>query len=107
MLKELPTKDKDKVRELIESFGGKFFRVIFTKRTTGELRTMDCRTGVSKFVKGKKGKGKVYEPKDKDLICVWVPADWDPENNGDTGYRSINLRTVSEIHFAQQVHTFE
>lgn len=103
MLKELSTKDKDKVRKLIESFGGKFFRVIFTKRTTGELRTMDCRTGVSKFVKGK---GKVYEPKDKDLICVWVPADWDSEN-GDTGYRSINLRTVSEIHFAQQVHTFE
>jgi len=103
MLKELSTKDKDSVRKLIESFGGKFFRVIFTKRTTGELRTMDCRTGVSKFVKGK---GKKYEPKDKDLICVWAPANWDPEN-GDAGYRSINLRTVCEIHFAQQVHTFE
>lgn len=102
MLKELATPDKERVRKLIESTHGKFFRVIFTKRTTGELRTMNCRTGVSKFTKGK---GKKYEPEDKDLICVWVPAEWVPK--GDTGYRSINLRTVCTVHFAKQVHTFE
>lgn len=105
MLKELSTKDKNRVRKLIESTKGKFFRVIFTKRTNGELREMDCRTGVAKFVKGKEGKGKMYEPQDKDLICVWDLRAYEP--NGDTGYRSINLRTVKEVHFAGQVHTFE
>lgn len=103
MLKELPTDVKEKVRKLIESTNGKFFRVIFTKRTNGELRTMDCRIGVNAFTNGGDRK---YNPDEKDLIWVWDLRAWDPEN-GDTGYRSINLRTVKEIHFAGQVHKFE
>ncbi len=102
MLKELTTKDKNRVQKMIESTKGKFFRVIFTKRTTGELRTMDCRIGVAKFVNGK---GAKYDPKDKDLMVVWDLRAF--RHNGDTGYRSINLRTVKEIRFAGQVHTFE
>lgn len=102
MLKELSTKTKDNVRKLIESTRGRFFRVIFTKRTTGELRTMDCRIGVHKF---EKGKGMSFDPKDKDLICVWDLKAYRP--NGDTGYRSINLRTVKEVRFAGKIHKFE
>ena len=109
MLKELATKDKEKVRKLISSTKGKFFRVIFTKRTNGELRTMDCRTGVSKFIKKDKngnGKGLAFKPKDHDLIPVWDLKAWDPESK-DTGYRFINIRTVKEIRFAGEVHSFE
>lgn len=102
MLKELSTDTKEKVRKLIESTNGKFFRVIFTKRTNGELRTMDCRTGVNAFTNGG---GRKYNPDEKDLVWVWDLRAWDPKK--DTGYRSINLRTVKEIHFAGQVHTFE
>jgi len=102
MLKELSTPTKEKVRKVIESTKGKFFRVVFTKRTNGELRTMDCRTGVKVFTKGE---GMKFDPKDKDLIPVWDLRAWEP--NGDTGYRFVNLRTVKEIHFAGQVYTFE
>lgn len=102
MLKELATKDRERVRKLIESTKGKFFRVIFTKRTTGEPRTMDCRTGVAKFVSGG---GLKFDPDAKDLVIVWDLRAYDPK--GDKGYRSINLRTVREIHFAGQVHMFE
>lgn len=102
MLKELSTSDKEKVRELIEATKGKFFRVVFTKRTNGEPRTMDCRTGVAKFTSGN---GRKYDPADKDLMCVWDLRAWDPKT-GDSGYRSINLRTVSEVRFAKRIYTF-
>ena len=102
MLKELATIDRERVRKLIASTNGKFFRVIFTKRTTGKLRTMDCRTHVKKFVSGG---GLKFDPDAKDLVIVWDLRAYDP--NGDKGYRSINLRTVREIHFAGQVHTFD
>jgi hypothetical protein len=104
MLKELSTKDKKRVGKIIESTNGKFFQVTFTKRTSGKLRTMNCRTGVTKFVKGEEGKGTKYNPEDKDIIWVWDLNAYVPK--GDTGYRSINLRTVKEIRFAGQVHTF-
>ena len=103
MLKELSTKDREIVRRIIKATNGKFFSVVFTKRTTGELRKMICRTGVGKFANGK---GRKYDPADKDLMTVWDSQAWDPEK-GDTGYRSINLRTVCEIRFRGMVHTFE
>lgn len=106
MLKELSTKNRNKVRKIIKATNGKFFFVIFTKRTNGELRRMVCRVGVSQFVKGEEGKGQMYDPEDKDLICVWEPSSHNPED-GDAGYRSINLRTVKEIHFAGQIQKFK
>ncbi len=109
MLKELSTQTKEKVRKIINSTNGRFFLVVFTKRTTGEERVMQCRTGVSKFIKKDKdgnGKGLAFKPKDHDLVPVWDLKAWDPEN-GDTGYRFINLRTVKEVRFAGEVHSFE
>lgn len=102
MLKELSTKNREKVRKIIKATKGKFFLVKFTKRTTGELRTMLCRTGVAKFVKGK---GMQFDPADKDLVCVWDLQAWVPEK--DSGYRMINLRTVCEIRFGGITQTFE
>lgn len=102
MLKELTTRDRERVRRIIKATNGKFFKVTFTKRTTGELRTMICRTGVAKFANGK---GRKYDPADKDLVTVWDLQAWDPEK-GDTGYRSINLRTVCEVKFRGMTQTF-
>lgn len=112
MLKELSTKDRMKVRRIIMATNGKFFSVQFTKRTNGKLRNMTCRTGVHKFLRGNAGKGRAYNPSDKDLICVWDPASYDPEkgDNGeirDAGYRSINLRTVCSVTFRGETQTFE
>jgi hypothetical protein len=59
---------REKAIEFIQSTNGKFFTCEFTKRTTGELRTMLCRTGVKSGLKGGTLK---FDPKEKDLIVVW------------------------------------
>lgn len=53
--------------QFIYSTRGKFFSCEFTKRTTGELRRMLCRTGV----KSKKGGQLPYNARAHDLISVW------------------------------------
>lgn len=74
-----------KVENLIKSTKGKFFGVNFTKRTTGELRNMNCQTGVTKFIVGG---AKAYDAESKNLMVVCdVKA---------RGYRSIPL---DAIHF--------
>jgi hypothetical protein len=82
---------------------GKFFRVIFGKRTGAqEDRMMVCRTGVTKHAKG----GELsYDALKMDLYPVWDRFAYDPANNDD-GYRMINLREVREIQFAGQVFKF-
>jgi hypothetical protein len=47
---------------------GRIFTVEFVKRTNGELRTMVCRRGVRK---GVKGIGHSYDPLSKALLCVF------------------------------------
>jgi hypothetical protein len=71
--------------ELINKTNGAFFNVTFVKRTTGEERTMTCRTGVHKYTNGV---GLKYDRKQHDLIGVWV------SNEGKSGadaYRSISI----------------
>lgn len=59
--------------KMMENSKGKFFSVLFTKRTTGEDRKMVVRMGV---VKGTKGQKMAYNPKKYDLITVFdVAAD--------------------------------
>ena len=59
---------KDAV-ELIESIpNGQVFTVEFVKRTTGELRKMNCRKGVRK---GVNGRGLNFNPKNRGLISVF------------------------------------
>lgn len=54
--------------KLMQETDGKVFRASFIKRTTGELRHMVCRTGVTK---GVTGKGMNYDPADKGLMTVF------------------------------------
>ncbi len=72
--------------EMIQQTRGKFFTVQFVKRTTGEIRKMNCRTGVSK---GVTGVGKTYDAKEKGLVTVW---DTQAKN-----FRSINLDGIISI----------
>ena len=65
---------------------GKIFRVNFTKRTTGENRTMICRFGVTKHLKG----GKLgYDAGNKGLFTVWS---FDKQ-----GYRSITIDNINFV----------
>jgi hypothetical protein len=61
---------KDEARKLIENEdSGKFFTVTFVKRSNGEIRKMNCRTGVRKnllsgelrFNPAEKGLKNVYD----------------------------------------------
>ena len=65
---------------------GQAFTVVFTKRTTGEVRTMLCQKGVSKhLVGGEKG----YDAQEHALLTVWS-AD-------AKGYRSFGLAQLLEL----------
>jgi hypothetical protein len=55
--------------ELINSIpNGQIFTVEFIKRTTGELRRMNCRKGVRK---GVNGEGRKFDPASRGLIGVY------------------------------------
>jgi hypothetical protein len=65
--------------ELIRNSGGKVFSATVIKRSTGSLRRMTGRLGVSK---GVTGAGATYNAKDHDLIRVseFVTAENTPRN---------------------------
>jgi hypothetical protein len=75
---------------------GEFFTVAFIKRTTGEERVMNCRTGVKKHLKGGSA---AYNFKEKNLLSVYdVQAE---------GYRCIPVDAVTRLTINGETHTFE
>ena len=73
------------VRKILES-NGHIFTVDFTKRLTGELRTMNARLGVKKHLSG----GKLpYDPKENGVITCF-----DLQKNG---YRNISIEGIRRI----------
>ena len=65
-----------------------FFSVTFIKRTTGEVRKMNCRLGVTPKTKAKKP-GFRYSPGERGLLPVY-----DIQRQG---YRMINLDQIIEL----------
>ena len=65
---------------------GRIFGVVFQKRSTGQLRSMTCRLGVKK---GVKGTGGVYSPSDKKLLPVFEM----PQSQ----FRSIPIEGVKSL----------
>jgi len=75
--------DKNKAKELIYKQRGKFFSAWFVKKN-GEIRYMNCRTGVGKHLRGK---GRLYDY--DNLVCVYDIQAKD--------YRNINLDTLFRL----------
>ena len=75
-----------KANELIESTNGKFFSVLFKKRSNGELREMNCRTRVRKHLKNGEKK---YSDEEKGLRTVY--------SLDSKGYRTIPLENIIHI----------
>lgn len=74
------------VRDYIETIvEDDFYSVVFVKKTTGEVRKMNCRQGVSKHSKGGVN---VCAGKD-DLLSTY--------SLDSKGYRTINLSGVIEV----------
>lgn len=76
---------REEAKKMIYETKGKIFGVQFTKKD-GSNRSMQCRRGVSK---GVKGVGLAYDPDKFNLINVF-----DMTNDG---HRMINADTISEI----------
>lgn len=73
------------LQHIQENFG-KFFSVTFTKRTTGEVREMNCRQGVKKHLAGG---APAYDFNEKGLIPVW--------DTQKQAYRSIPKENITQI----------
>lgn len=82
---------KEEAMKLVQDYDSdRFFSVKFVKRTDGSIRQMNCRKGVRKFTNG----GTLaYNPKDKNLVCVWDTTIEDPAR----AYRMINLDQLLEV----------
>lgn len=87
---------------------GKFFKVKFIKRTTGEIRDMLCRTNVNKY---EVGTGPAYSFSEKNLIPVWdvikfhenIKSGMTKEQAGKKAYRSIPIENIIEISLTEGV----
>ena len=72
--------------DLIKGSKGRVFGVQFIKRSTGEVRKMSARTGVTKYVTGE---GLKFSPSKKNLITVF--------DMNKQGYRMINLEGLTSL----------
>ena len=73
------------VVDIINSSKGKFFSAVFIKKD-GTLRTMNCRLGVKKYLKGGELR---FSPSKKGLVVVF---DRDKKE-----YRMININTTQSL----------
>jgi len=78
---------------LAEKGEGTFFTVEFIKRSTGELRVMNCRGGVKKYVKGV---GMAYDPSKKGLVGVWEANNAEGAKEADA-YRMISAEGIKAV----------
>ena len=82
----MQTITRDEVREIVSNTNGQFFNVEFKKRSTGELRNMTARVGVSKYITGE---GLKYNAKEKDLLPVYDMI--------AKGYRMVSIDGITQL----------
>jgi len=81
----MKTIDRDTAKQYMYKTNGKIFSAVFTKKD-GEKRTMVCRQGVAKYVKGI---GLKFKPEEKELIGVF--------DMHKKAYRFINVKTLEQL----------
>ena len=95
----MKTIDRDTAKQYIYKTNGKIFSAVFTKKD-GEKRSMICRQGVPKYVKGIGLKFKpVDASKDRDLIGVF--------DMHKKAYRFINVKTLEQIKIKGTTYTIK
>lgn len=82
------------VANLIKSTKGRIFTVTFIK-ANGELRTMNCRLGVTGHLRG----GKSTTAHKSHLVTVY--------DMQAKGYRCVNLDTVLSVTISGKTHSIE
>lgn len=91
MLRERLVSKHQAIR-LIQQSNGRVFRVTFVKRTTGEVRDLVGRLGVTK---GVTGEGLKFNPADKALMTVY--------DFNKKAFRMINLEQIKEVQFKKRL----
>ena len=84
--------NRTKLITLINDTKGGFFTVVFFKKD-GSMRTMTCRKGVKAYLKG--GVNKVVKPANA-YVTVFEMSKKE--------YRTINLETITEVHFNKTIY---
>lgn len=93
-IKKIERKEIVKLLRRLQKQGyNKTFWVRFIKKTTGESRKMTCRFGVTSHLAG----GSLsYDPKKHGLLTVF--------DMSLSQYRSISLKTLTEVHMDGRVY---
>lgn len=92
----------NEVEKVLRDTRGGFFTVVFTKRTTGEVRFMRATLNLKSALKGGEAK---YDAKAKSLLIV---RDMDATRNGDDNpIRSIPWDAVIEIRADKKVYVIK
>lgn len=73
-------------QDIRRAVGGRFFRVVFVKRSDGTVRSMNARLNVTKHLTGG---GAKYSFQDKNLLPVWDAV--------KRSYRSVPLDAILEF----------
>lgn len=77
---------REEAAKMLTESEGRIFTVTFTKRTTGEVRVMNARTGVTKHLKGGEA---AYSFSAKMLLSVY--------DMQSAGYRCIPLDAIISV----------
>jgi len=83
--------DREEITKMIQESHGKIFGVTFKKRTTGEIRNLNGRLKVRKYISGK---GLAFEPNEKNLIVCY--------DLKKKGYRMIPIEGIISFRFQGQ-----
>ena len=83
---------RNEALQVLNTITNEFFTVVFTKRTNGETRVMNCRKNVKKHLNG----GTLaYNPNEKGLVPVFdIQA---------KGYRMFNFEGLQEVRYGGKV----
>ncbi len=84
---------REQVKEILKSAGSTIFGCSFIKRSTGEVRDINCRMGVVKHLRGGKP---AYSFAEKNLLPVYDVV--------NKGYRVIALEGVLEIRLGGNIY---
>lgn len=82
------------IDEALSNIGGRFMRVDFVKKSTGEIRKMICRRGVTAHAKGT---GRATS--DPNIVTVW--------DTQAEGYRAFDKRNVIKIRSGVEYRFYE
>jgi hypothetical protein len=93
-VKQMEVSPKEAAELLRMRTNGAFFTVTFIKRSNGDERTMNCRKGVTSFLKNGEQR---YNPADHDLVTVFdIPK---------KQYRTIPVENIKRIAADKVVYT--